>query len=189
MLGEPTWRNTEWSQPARIDAGTDSVRLSTPSMASEDLDDEQLASESPSEHSALSPFDDTETLSEISSSVEECSTLSSSCIEPIGSEPVRTMQGGDGDYDEEPSTCDSNGVHVSHPALPRIVAECAFFLPWDGSPLSLHPRVMYRRRSSVHPKPTLCPIARFENWHASLNPGLSPTMYRPVADNYCVGKR
>ena len=32
-------------------------------------------------------------------------------------------------------------------------------------------------------------IRRFENWHASLNPGLSPTMYRPVADNYCVGKR
>ena len=32
-------------------------------------------------------------------------------------------------------------------------------------------------------------VDRFENWHTSLNPGLSPTMHRPVADNYCVGKR
>jgi hypothetical protein len=42
-----------------------------------------------------------------------CSTHSTPCIAPIGSGPLRTMRGGDDDYDEELSTCDSNGVNVS----------------------------------------------------------------------------
>ena len=39
------------------------------------------------------------------------------------------------------------------------------------SPLSLHPMVMCRGRSSVHPKPTQCPIA-FD--------GLPPVLVWPV---------
>jgi len=43
----------------------------------------------------------------------DCSTHSTPCIAPTGSGPLRTMQSGDNDYDEELRTCDSNGANVN----------------------------------------------------------------------------
>jgi len=84
----------EQHQPVGMSAETNSDGSASPSMASEDLGNGYQALDSTAASSEYGSPDDTETMSDGMSTSEASSVCSTPCIEPCGSGPLRTMQGG-----------------------------------------------------------------------------------------------